>query len=152
MFPTHRSDPSDWPEIDYSSGAGTAALLRLYSQVVGKVRLVQSPWVNHSWHVPLYVSARGLTTTPIPSGSRVFEMEFDFHDHELVIRCVTGRIETVPLGGSVADFYHEVMAALDRLGYGSRSCRSIGSSRSFVAATSASRARCISSGAVSISR
>ena len=51
MFPTHRSDPSDWPEIDYSSGAGTAALLRLYSQVVGKVRLVQSPWVNHSWHV-----------------------------------------------------------------------------------------------------
>lgn len=121
MFPTHRSTPADWPEIDYPTHADTAATLHLYTQVVGKVRLVQSPWLNHSWHVPLYVSARGLTTTPIPHGGRSYEMEFDFHDEQLVIRCVTGRVKTVPLeAGSVADFYAAVMAALDSLGYETR--------------------------------
>lgn len=118
MFPTHRSTPDDWPEIDFSSGAATAATLHLYAQIVGKVRLVQSPWLNHSWHVPLYVTMRGLSTTPIPYGGRAFEMEFDFHEQTLAIRCVSGRLEIVPLGeGSVADFYAAVMAALSRLGY-----------------------------------
>jgi len=118
MLITHRSAPADWPDIDFASGAETAAALHLYTQVAGKIRLVQSPWVNHSWHVPLYVTARGLTTTPIPYGSRVFELEFDFHEQQLVVRCVTGQVRTIALGeGSVADFYRSVMKTLGALGY-----------------------------------
>ena len=118
MFKLHRSEPDHWPELDYATGAATAATLHMYTQVVGKIRLVQSPWTNHSWHVPLYVSARGLTTTPIPYGSRVFEMEFDFHHQALFIKCATGDTRSVPLqGGSVADFYHSVLKALSTLGY-----------------------------------
>ncbi len=118
MFPTHRSVPADWPEIDYPSNADTAQTLQLYTQIAGKIRLSQSPWTNHSWHVPLYVSTRGLMTTPIPYGGRYFELEFDFHEQALIVRCATGRIGSVPLGpGSVADFYASVMAALSDLGY-----------------------------------
>ena len=118
MFSTHRSSPADWPDIDFADGAETAATLRLYTQVAGKVRLVQSPWVNHSWHVPLYVSARGLTTTPIPFGSRVFELEFDFYEHALVVRCMSGQQRAIALGdGSIADFYASVMKTLGALGY-----------------------------------
>jgi hypothetical protein len=83
------------------------------NQVVGKIRLVQTPWINHSWHVPLYLTARGLTTSTIPHGDRIFQIDFDFFDHQLKIATsedLTKSIELRPR--SVADFYQAVMAAL----------------------------------------
>ena len=72
-----------WPDLPLEAWSETYATLHLFTQIVGKVRLAQSPWVNHSWHVTLYVTARGLTTSPIPYGTRAFQIEFDFVDHEL---------------------------------------------------------------------
>jgi len=89
----------------------------MWTQIVGKVRLAQTPLVNHWWNVPLYVSARGLTTTAMPYGTTFFEMEFDFIDHNLNIKCSDGANRTVKLmPKSVAAFYEETMAALDGLG------------------------------------
>ena len=85
----------------------------MWTQIVGKVRLEQTPLVNHYWNVPLYVSARGLTTTAMPHGDRFFEMEFDFIDHDLKIKCSDGTTATVLLQPkSVAAFYQETMDAL----------------------------------------
>jgi hypothetical protein len=85
--------------------------------VVGKVRLVQTPWVNHSWHVPLYVTARGLTTSPIAHGGRTFEIEFDFCSQRLAIRTGEGALREIPLvAQSVAAFFHAVTGALADLG------------------------------------
>jgi hypothetical protein len=110
--------PSDgWPALAYDDWADTAATLHMWTQVVGKVRMALTPPVNHWWHVPLYVSARGLTTSPIPAGGRSFEMVFDFLDHRLRITCSDGRVEAVALRPiSVAAFYRETMAALARIG------------------------------------
>jgi Family of unknown function (DUF5996) len=81
--------------------------------MLGKIRLALSPYMNHWWQVPLYVSARGLTTSPIPYRDRLFEMEFDFLDHNLAIRENNGATKYVPLyARSVADFYRELMAVL----------------------------------------
>ena len=95
----------------------TAATLHLWMQIVGKVRLVQSPWINHSWHVTLYVTARGLTTSPIPHGDRAFEIDFDFVDHRLRMRSSDGREAGFALEPqTVAAFYArlmEQMATLD---------------------------------------
>jgi len=89
----------------------------MWTQIVGKVRLAQTPLVNHWWNVPLYVSARGLTTTAMPYGSTSFEMEFDFIDHHLEIKCSDGALRKIPLRPiSVAAFYRETMSALDDLG------------------------------------
>jgi len=89
----------------------------MWTQVVGKVRLEQVPLINHWWNVPLYVSARGLTTTAMPHDERFFEMEFDFVDHCLAIKCSDGASANVALEPkSVATFYHETMAALRGLG------------------------------------
>ena len=89
----------------------------MWTQVVGKVRLAQTPLVNHWWNVPLYVSARGLTTTAMPYGDTFFEMEFDFVDHNLVIKASDGATTNVELRPkSVAAFYHETMDALRGLG------------------------------------
>jgi len=89
----------------------------MWTQIVGKIRLVQTPLVNHWWNVPLYVSARGLTTTAMPYNEIFFEMEFDFIDHNLVITCSHGATATVPLQPkSVAKFYQETMAALRDVG------------------------------------
>jgi hypothetical protein len=89
----------------------------MWTQIVGKVRLEQTPLVNHWWNVPLYVSARGLTTTAMPHDERFFEMEFDFIDHDLKIVCSDGATATVPLRPkSVATFYAETMDALHGLG------------------------------------
>jgi Family of unknown function (DUF5996) len=89
----------------------------MWTQIVGKVRLEQTPLVNHWWNVPLYVSARGLTTTAMPHDDRFFEMEFDFVDHDLKIVCSDGAAATVALRPkSVATFYAETMAALRGLG------------------------------------
>jgi len=89
----------------------------MWTQIVGKIRLMQSPWINHSWHVTLYVTARGLTTSPIPYGSRTFQIDFDFIGHELTIRSSDGGIGGLPLHAQcVAAFYRRLqneMAKLD---------------------------------------
>ena len=74
-----------WPELPYAAWRDTCETLQLWTQIVGKVRLARTPWLNHSWHVTLYVTARGLTTSPIPDGARTFQIDFDFIDHVLVI-------------------------------------------------------------------
>lgn len=112
----NRSRSSDWPELPFAEWKDTSATLHLWTQIVGKIRLAQTPWTNHSWHVPLYVDARGLTTSPIPYGGRVFEIAFDFIDHQLEIRTVEGRREALSLEPrTVADFYERVRQALTRL-------------------------------------
>jgi hypothetical protein len=106
-----------WPALPYLQWKDTFETLRLWTQVVGKVRLVQSPWVNHQWHVALYVTARGLATSPIPHGSRIFDVELDFIDHRLRVRADDGRSRDLPLKPrTVADFYAQFMACLDELG------------------------------------
>ncbi|MCG8443547.1 MAG: DUF5996 family protein, partial [Caulobacterales bacterium] len=103
--------------MPYAPWRDTLETLHLYTQIVGKVRLAHTPWLNHSWHVPLYVTARGLTTSPIPHGSRTFDMEFDFIDHALVVRVDDGAMRVLRLGPrSVADFYAEVMGMIAALG------------------------------------
>jgi hypothetical protein len=105
-----------WPSLPLEEWADTYATLHLWTQIVGKIRLVQSPRFNHFWQVPLYVSARGLTTTIIPHGTRNFEIEFDFIAHQLVVRTgddETRRMELAPR--AVADFYRELMQMLDAL-------------------------------------
>ena len=72
-----------WPELPTAAWRDTCATLQLWTQIVGKIRLTKSPWLNHSWHVTLYVTARGLTTSPIPDGARTFQIDFDFIDHVL---------------------------------------------------------------------
>src|SRR5438309_8076206 len=88
----------------------------MYTQVVGKLRLALSPFEPQWANVPLYVTARGLTTSPLPVGSETFDAEFDFFDHALVLRVSDGGLARVPLGGAVADFHAAVMEALRGLG------------------------------------
>ena len=105
-----------WPELPTASWRDTYATLHLWTQVIGKIRLVRSPWLNHSWHVALYVSARGLTTSPIPDGNRTFQIDLDFIDHALRITGSDGAQRQFALAGhSVASFYAAVMAALAEL-------------------------------------
>jgi hypothetical protein len=109
-------DHAAWPPIPYGEWKDTLATLHLWTQIVGKVRLVQTPWVNHSWHVPFYVTARGLTTSPIPYGDRSFEIRFDFLRHRLQIETTDGGAETIELAPrTVADFYRELFARLRTL-------------------------------------
>ena len=109
--------PEPWPSLPLEAWEDTRATLHMWTQIVGKVRLAQTPLVNHWWNVPLYVSARGLTTTAMPYGSTSFEMEFDFIDHHLEIKCSDGALRKIPLRPiSVAAFYRETMSALDDLG------------------------------------
>ncbi len=114
---TQRNSPSEtWPALPFDAWRDTCVTLHLWTQIVGKVRLALTPWVNHSWHATLYVTARGLTTSPIPYGGRVFEIDFDFIDHALLIRASDGAGRRLPLTTrSVADFYTAVMAALAEL-------------------------------------
>jgi len=105
-----------WPELPYAAWRDTYATLHLWTQIVGKIRLVQTPWLNHSWHVTLYVTPRGLTTSPIPYGDRTFELQFDFLRHVLVISTDDGNICEVDLyPRTVADFHAAVMEALSEL-------------------------------------
>ncbi len=113
---THAKATS-WPPLPYEEWKDTLATLHLWTQVVGKIRLAQAPWTNHSWHVPFYVTSRGLTTSPIPYGTRTFEMVFDFLDHELRILTGEGAVESVRLVEQpVADFYRDVLGRLGALG------------------------------------
>jgi hypothetical protein len=114
---TPKTDAAAWPDLPYPAWAGTCQTLHRWTQIVGKVRLAQTPWLNHSWHVPLYVSARGLTTSPIPASTRSFEMEFDFLSHALVVEVSDGQSRRLALRPqSVADFYAGTMQALAQLG------------------------------------
>ena len=107
---------SHWPELDFKGWSDSLATLHMWTQIVGKIRMVQSPWLNHSWHVTLYVTPRGLTTGNIPHGDRYFSIEFDFIDHQLLIRECTGRSASIQLEPKdTADFYRDVMGALERL-------------------------------------
>jgi hypothetical protein len=106
-----------WPLLRFADWQDTCATLHMWTQVVGKIRLAQTPLVNHWWNVPLYVSSRGLTTSAIPYQDRIFEIEFDFIDHLLLIKCSDGAATSLPLRPqSVANFYVEVMDALRGLG------------------------------------
>src|ERR1700676_4977408 len=106
-----------WPDLPYGAWKDTRDTLHLWTQIVGKIRLAQTPWLNHSWHVPLYVSARGLTTSPIAYGPRTFAIEFDFTEHVLEITVSDGAWEQLPLRPQpVAEFHATLMAALAAFG------------------------------------
>jgi hypothetical protein len=105
------------PALPYESWKDTLATLHLWTQVVGKIRLQLTPLVNHFWNVPLYVTARGLTTSPIPYGDRTLEIAFDFVDHKLLLDTCEGQHAELPLRPqSVAEFYRAVMATLADFG------------------------------------
>lgn len=109
--------PDPWPELPLAAWQDTAATLHLWTQIVGKVRLVQSPWVNHSWHVTLYLTSEGLTTSPIPHGRRTFEIAFDFIHHRLTLRTSDGAAGGFALEPrTVASFHAELMGQLRDLG------------------------------------
>jgi len=117
MSNINRSESADWPGLPFADWSDTASTLHLWTQIVGKVRLSQTPWTNHSWHVPLYVTARGLSTSPIPYGGRSFEINYDFLDHQLIILSNNGAQRLVPLvSRSVSDFYRAVLESLHELG------------------------------------
>jgi len=105
-----------WPALPFAEWQDTATTLHMWTQIVGKIRLTLTPWTNHAWHVTLYVTSRGLTTSPIPYGVRTFEITFDFIDPQLHIDTSDGDRRTVELKPrSVADFYRAVMRSLDEL-------------------------------------
>ena len=111
------SSGADWPSLSYASLGPTVGTLQLWTQIVGKVALARMPWLNHSWHVTLRLSARGLTTPLIPNGGGALQLEFDFLDHRLLVRTTDGGERRVAMAaGSVADFYRETMQALAALG------------------------------------
>ena len=106
-----------WPALPFEALGPTAETLQLWTQIVGKVRLARTPWLNHSWHVTLYVSARGLTTSLIPNGPAGLELELDFTDHVLAIRTTEGGERRIALkSGDIASFYGAVTDALAALG------------------------------------
>jgi hypothetical protein len=111
----------DWPSLMVDEWAATRDSLHMWTQIVGKIRMVHMPLLNHWWQVTLYVSPRGLTTGPVPYRDAVFDMEFDFANHMLVIRHSGGGQKAVPLAAKpVAEFYAETLSALDSLGIESR--------------------------------
>jgi hypothetical protein len=111
------ADSAAWPALPLAGWKPTYHNLHMWTQIVGKVRLELSPNANHWWNVPFYVSARGLTTSPIPYGKGVFEIQFDFSDHKLLIDRCDGERKILALEPrTVADFYAEFMATLRSLG------------------------------------
>ena len=106
-----------WPALPLEAWQDTHATLHLFTQIVGKIRLAQTPWINHCWHVTLYVTASGLTTGPIPHGARTLQIDFDVLRDVLVVRTSDGDTAEVPLAPqSVATFHRRVMDALDAFG------------------------------------
>ena len=115
------SQESGWPALDYPAWQDSCTTLHMWMQVVGKVRLALAPPVNHWWHVPLYLTARGLTTSPIPDCDRSFQVDFDFIDHRLRIELSDGRSDGFALAPRpVAEFYAEFMGRLRGLGIDAR--------------------------------
>ena len=114
---SNHSGAQHWPDLPFEKWKDTSATLHMWTQIVGKIRRVQTPWVNHSWHVTLYLTARGMTTSPMPYGRRTFQIDFDFIDHQLLIRTSDAMARAMPLEPrSVADFYRELIAHLADLG------------------------------------
>jgi hypothetical protein len=112
------SNPSQapWPELPTTAWRDTYATLHLWTQIIGKIRLTRAPWLNHSWHVALYVTPRGLTTSPVPDGTRTFQIDLDFIDHALRISTSDGAERQFALPGkSVASFYAATMVTLTEL-------------------------------------
>ena len=106
-----------WPDLSYAAWSETLATLHLWTQIVGKIRLTLTPWLNHSWQTPLYVTARGLGTSSIPTESEIFDIEFDFIDHRLNVRTSRGAERFLPLRAeSVADFFGATVGLLDSMG------------------------------------
>ena len=106
-----------WPDLRYASWRETATTLQLWTQIVGKIRLTLTPWLNHGWQVPLYVTARGLGTSPIPAGNEILEIEFDFISHRLLIRTSRGDTRELPLEPhTVADFHRRLIDLLNGIG------------------------------------
>ncbi len=111
------SGEDGWPRLRVADWAATRDTLHMWTQIVGKIRMTHAPLVNHWWQVPLYVSARGLTTSSVPYGHQAFDIELDFCEHQLRIRASGGATRTVALEAKpVADFYAETIQALDELG------------------------------------
>src|SRR2546423_11410993 len=108
------TDP--WPSLPFREWKETYATLHMWAQIIGKIRLVQTPWINHSWHTTLYVTSRGLTTSPIPYGTRTFQIDFDFIDHRLMIQASDGEVKTMSLSPRpVAGFYEALFDQLTDL-------------------------------------
>src|SRR6266481_2536222 len=106
-----------WPRLALDEWAPTQSTLHRWTQIVGKTRLALAPMQNHWWQVALYITARGLGTSPIPHGARTFEVDFDFVDHRLLVRTSDGRTESLPLvPRTVADFHACYLDALRSLG------------------------------------
>jgi hypothetical protein len=117
MVEAKSSGVDAWPSLPLEEWKDTYATLHMWTQIVGKVRLVFSPKINHWWQVPLYVTARGLTTATIPHGADAFEIDFDFIDHRLLVRTSNGVEKVMELRPrSVADFYQELMRNLGSVG------------------------------------
>ncbi len=107
-----------WPDLPLAAWQETCATLHLWTQVVGKIRLALAPMTNHWWQVPLYLTARGLTTSPMHLGARHLQIDFDFIDHRLVVATAEGALAGFDLAPmSVADFYAETMRLLRSQGF-----------------------------------
>jgi hypothetical protein len=116
LQPSPSLSSEEWPELPLKQWKPTYHNLHMWTQIVGKVRLKLTPRTNHWWNVPLYVNARGLTTSPIPYGKDVFEILFDFIDHKLLINRSDGRSKMLSLKPlTVADFYSDFMSTLRSL-------------------------------------
>jgi hypothetical protein len=106
-----------WPHLPYLPWRNTCAALHLWSQIVGKYRLAHTPWVNHSWHATLYVTPRGLTTGPVPDTGHTTTIDFDFHDHRLLVCSDRGASESFALEPmSIADFFERTKRAIAKVG------------------------------------
>jgi hypothetical protein len=117
MLHRSASRPEDWPSLPAAAWDETRATLHMWTQIIGKIRLAQAPMINHWWQVPLYVTSRGLTTSPIPDGARTFQIDLDFIEHTLRISVDDGRQEILALQPrSVADFHGELMGRMRSLG------------------------------------
>jgi hypothetical protein len=108
---------TDWPDIPYSEWRGTCSALHLYTQVAGKYRLAQTPWINHSWHATVYVTARGFSTSIVPDGPGGIEVFFDLLEHRVVCAASDGKIAEFPLeAGSVAEFHARFLESIRAVG------------------------------------
>jgi hypothetical protein len=116
-MPVNNITPQPWPVLAFEDLKDTLATVQLFTQIIGKIRLVKSPWINHSWHVTLYVYARGLTTGSIPYERGSFQVDMDFIDHKTVVTTSNGNIQSLDLyPRTVAGFYRELFEKLDLMG------------------------------------
>ena len=114
---TETASSQRWPRLRVEEWTATRDTVHMWTQIIGKIRLTKSPWLNHSWHVALYVTPRGLTTSPVPDGTRTFQIDFDFVDHRLRITTSDSAQRHFALPGhSVASFHAATLAALAELG------------------------------------